>query len=85
MEDKLPLIVLFLWVAIITIIFFVHLYGDKSENKMMRAAAFTNGWKLDTLFPQYRPNFLIAIPISMRPVVFACEVLYVKSVPLGIR
>jgi hypothetical protein len=83
--NKLSLIVLFVWIAVIGTTVLVPLYSDEIATKMMQAAAFTNGWKLNTLFPQCRPDYLLNIPISMRPAAFAYEVLYAKTTPLEIR
>jgi hypothetical protein len=83
--NKLSLIVLFVWIAVIGTTVLVPLYSDEIATKMMQAAAFTNGWKLNTLVPQCRPDYLLNIPISMRPAAFAYEVLYARTTPLEIR
>lgn len=83
--DNLSLFVLCVWVAIIVTTILVPLYSDEIATKMMQAAAITNGWKFNTLYPECHSDFLLNIPVSMRPGAFAYGVLYAKTTPLGIR
>jgi hypothetical protein len=83
--DRLSLIVLFVWVAVIATTILVPLYSDEIATKMMQAAAIANGWKFNTLYPECHSDFLLNIPVSMRPAAFAYGVLYAKATPLGIR
>ncbi|TXC88856.1 hypothetical protein [Paraburkholderia azotifigens] len=83
--DNLSLFVLCVWVAIIATAILVPLYSDEIATKMMQAAAITNGWKFNTLYPECHSDFLLNIPLSMRPAAFAYEMLYAKATPLGIR